>query len=381
MTTIDWVVVAVTVVFASFGFRQGFLLGALSLAGFAGGAILGARVAPHLLADGSSSPYAPLFALIGAMLGGAVLAGGLEALGARLRSGLRLPGLTALDGVLGAALAAALALGLAWIVGAVALQTPGARTLRGDIQRSVILQRLNRILPPSGSILNALARFDPVPRVNGPEAGVAPPRAAVARDPQVQAAGASVVRVLGTACGLGVEGSGWVAAPGMVVTNAHVVAGQDDTTVQVRGVGARLPARAVAFDPTNDVAVLQVGGLAAPALHMAADPRRGTPGAILGFPHDGPYDVRAARLGSTQMVISDDAYGRGPVRRSMAALRGTVRSGNSGGPVVDGDGRVLATVFAATVRGPHGGYGVPNAVVRRTLSDVSGPVSTGPCAR
>ncbi|MGZ6675432.1 MAG: trypsin-like peptidase domain-containing protein, partial [Solirubrobacteraceae bacterium] len=204
---------------------------------------------------------------------------------------------------------------------------------------------------------------------------------AVARDAEVRAAGASLVRVLGTACGLGVEGSGWVAGDGLVVTNAHVVAGQDDTTVQLGGAGPSLAARAVVFDPHDDIAILRVEGLTGRPLPLAADPRSGASGAILGFPQNGPYDVRAGRLGSTRPVITQDAYGRGPVQRSIVTLRGTVRPGNSGGPMVDARGRVVATVFAATRSGTPGGYGVPNAVVRRDLDRVAdGSVSTGPCA-
>jgi S1-C subfamily serine protease len=302
-----------------------------------------------------------------------------------VRRAVPIPGVRTLDGLLGALLSAAIGLGLAWIAGAVMLQTPGARELRRDIQRSEILSRLNDVLPPSGPILNALARFDPFPHLDGPSANVPAPRAAVARDPQVRAAGASVVRVLGTACGLGIEGSGWVAGSGLVVTNAHVVAGEDDTTVQVEGTGQKHDAVAVAFDSTNDVAVLRVEGIGSvPALPFAEDPSSGREGAILGFPENGPYDVRAARLGATRAVVSEDAYGNGPVTRQMTTFRGVVRSGNSGGPVVDTSGRVLATVFAkATRASPAGGYGVPNAVVRSVLEARAGAgraVSTGPCA-
>ena len=113
---------------------------------------------------------------------------------------------------------------------------------------------------------------------------------------------------------------------------------------------------------------------------MEDTPKPGTSAAVLGFPHNGPYDVRAARLGDTREVITQDAYGRGPVRRAIASLRGAVRSGNSGGPMVDARGRVVTTIFAATTTGPRGGYGVPNATVRRALDRASGPVSTGPCA-
>jgi S1-C subfamily serine protease len=381
MTAIDWIIVAFTLGMALLGYRQGFIVGALSVAGFLGGAYLGTRLGPKLLPDGSESPYAPLFGLFGAVLGGTLISTGLEGVGIHLRQRLRLPGLGALDGLLGAALAAALALGMVWIAGAVALHTPGARELRRDIQRSEILSRLNDALPPSGPLLNALARFDPFPRIDGPEARVPPPRAAIARDPEVAAAGASVVKILGTACGLGVEGSGWVAADGVVVTNAHVVAGQDDTIVQLRGEGAHLPAQAIAFDPINDVAVLRVGNLDAPSLPLAGDPRPGASAAILGFPRNGPFDVRAGRVGQTREVISQDAYGRGPVRRLVTSLRGTVRPGNSGGPMVDGDGRVVTTIFAATRSERPGGYGVPNSVVRDVLAGARDPVGTGPCTR
>ena len=173
-----------------------------------------------------------------------------------------------------------------------------------------------------------------------------------------------------------------MARDGLVVTNAHVVAGQDDTVVQVGGSGPALDADAVAYDPRNDVAVLRVDGMSARPLPVVGSPEAGTAGAILGFPENGPFDVRAARIGATTSVRSQDSYGRGPLQRDMTLIRGLVRSGNSGGPVVDGDGRVLTTVFAATVGGPvRGGYGVPNAVVRSALAGARGEVDTGPCAR
>jgi S1-C subfamily serine protease len=167
-----------------------------------------------------------------------------------------------------------------------------------------------------------------------------------------------------------------------VVTNAHVVAGQDDTTVRLGGEGPGLPARAVVFDPRDDIAILRVDGLAARPLVVAPEPRSGASGAILGFPENGPYDVRAGRLGATRTVITQDAYGQGPVRRSITTLRGNVRPGNSGGPMVDARGRVVTTVFAASRgSGTKGGYGVPNAVVQRDLGRAGdATVSTGPCA-
>jgi S1-C subfamily serine protease len=378
VTGLDWIIAAAVVLVALFGWAQGFVSAALALAGFAAGAWVGTRLGPLVVPGGRASPWAPAFALLGALLAGGLFAAGLEGVGSRLRSVMRIPGLALVDGLLGAVLTACLGLGIAWVLGALALQQGG--DLRHEAQRSQILRRLNATLPPSGSLLNAIANLDPFPHIDGPEAGVPAPAAGIARDPQVRTASSSVVKIVGTACGAGIEGSGWVAGAGLVVTNAHVVAGEHDTRVQVRGTGPSLAAHAVAFSPHDDIAVLRVDGLSAPTLPLAPDPKPGTSGAILGFPLDGPFDVRPGRLGATREVISQDAYGQGPVRRDIVALRGAVRPGNSGGPMVDGQGRVLTTVFAATTRGPRGGYGVPNAVVRVALARASHQVSTGRCA-
>ncbi len=225
--------------------------------------------------------------------------------------------------------------------------------------------------------MNALNRVDPAPSLAGPAPPLAPPNATIADDPDALRAGRSVVRVLGTACGLGVEGSGWVAAPNLVATNAHVVAGQDDTTVTT-GDGASLDAVAVHYDTGNDLAVLRIDA-SIPALPITSRPRPGESGAVLGYPENGPYALTPARLGDTRTVLSEDAYGRGPFRRRIAFLRGTVRSGNSGGPLVDAQGKVLATVFAATTSGPTGGYAIPNDIVEEALDQASTPVDTGPC--
>jgi S1-C subfamily serine protease len=116
-------------------------------------------------------------------------------------------------------------------------------------------------------------------------------------------------------------------------------------------------------------------------LRLVPDPSSGTPGAVLGYPENGPFTISPARLGPTATVISEDAYGRGPVTRRMTALRGEIHSGDSGGPMVDGAGDVLTTVFAATTEGKPSGFGVPNEIVRGALSDSTGEVDTGPCTR
>ncbi len=379
MTTVDWAIVAFVALMALWGYWQGLLVSALSLLGFAAGAFAGSRLVPLLLSEGSRSPYAPLFTLLGALVIGALGAVLLESVGAEARERLTFRFARGLDGAAGGLLFAALGLALVWIGGAVALQTPGARALRKDIQRSTILARLNRELPPTGPVLNALARFDPLPTIEGPVANVPEPNAAILKRPGVDAARGGVVRVLGTACGLAIAGSAWVARPQVVVTNAHVVAGEHDTVVET-GSGARFAATAIAFDVSNDVAILRVPGLDSRALEFDPDPSRGESVAILGYPLDGPFAASVGRLGTTRAVISVDTYGSGPLTRSMTALRGDIRSGNSGGPAVDTHGRVATTVFAATTRGRAGGFGVPNAVVKRVLRGAESPVGTGSCA-
>jgi hypothetical protein len=386
MSTVDWLIVAFTVLLAIHGYARGFIVGALSLVGFAVGALIGTRIAPLILPGGAHSPYAPIFGLAGALLAGGVLATGFEGIGEWARAILRIPGLRMVDGLLGAALTACVALGVSWIIGAIVLQASGSAQLRQDVQRSAILRDLNSVLPPSGVILNALARFDPLPSVAGPPADVPAPARGILAARGVRAAAPSVVKVLGSACGLGIEGSGWVAAPDLVVTNAHVVAGETDTTVQAHGSGAALDAAPVIFDPHNDIAVLRVPGLGAPALHLDPSPAPGTAAAILGYPLDGGYDEQPGRLGETRLTSTENAYGQGPVDRQIASLRGLVRPGNSGGPMVDAAGQVVATVFAAITNAPpgqRGGFAVPNSEVRAELARALArhrTVSSGPCA-
>jgi len=378
MTILDWAIVAFTLALGLWGYRQGLIVGTLTLIGFGIGAFAGSRLGPLVLNQGSSSPYAPLCAALGALLVGAAMAVTLESLALGLRTRIiRGKGLRLADGAGGAALVAAVALGVVWVFGAVALHAPGTARLRLDVQRSLILRSLNEVLPPSGPILNALDRVDPAPSIVGPATPPAAPDPAIAADPDVAGAGSSVVRVLGTACGLGVEGSGWAAGPGLIVTNAHVVAGEDDTSVTTPG-GASLPATAVHYDPENDLALLHVDA-DLPSLPIAPNPTSGADAAVLGYPENGPYAVAPARLGETRDTISEDSYGRGPIRRSIASLRGAVRSGNSGGPLVDNRGRVLGTVFAATTSGTPGGFAIPDEIVEDALNGPLVPVDTGPC--
>lgn len=381
MTVVDWAIVALALVLAPIGYRQGLLVAVLALGGFAAGAAAGARLAPLLLEDGAASPYAPAIALLGGIALGGILATFLQSLGFALRR--RLQGRSvpeSVDSVGGAIAYVALALGIAWVTGALALNAPALRGIRADVQRSTILAAVNGALPPSGPILNVLNRIDPTPTLAGPSADVAEPDPAILDDPDVEGAADSVVRIVGVACGLNVSGSGWAAGDELVVTNAHVLAGQEDPAVLTAD-GRELDADPVAYRPSDDIAVLRVPGLGLTPLELNPRPRRGTPGAVLGYPGAGDFTVVPARLGTTGEVTSQDSYGRGPVQRRMTSFRAEVISGNSGGPVVGEDGEVLTTVFAATVDSRRQeGLGVPNGVTRSALQRADRPVDTGPCA-
>jgi S1-C subfamily serine protease len=377
VTRVDWIALGLVALTGLAGLRKGLVASLLAITGIVGGAVLGARAAPLVLHSGAHSPYAPLVALGGAVIGAAVL----EALGSMagsfFRAGLRFPPLRALDTAGGLVLGAAAGLALVWVIGAAALLLPGQRSLRESVQRSELLRRLNEIVPPD-RLLNVLARVDPFPSIAGPAIPVEPPTPAVVHNPVVLAAAPSVVRVLGTACGLGISGSGWVASPGVVVTAAHVVAGERHTYVAQSGSRRRLAAQAIAFDPRNDIAVLRVPGLLARPLPLG-ESKPGASVAIVGFPLNGPLDSEPGRIGRTASILTDDAYGKGRVQRTVTSLGGVIRHGNSGSPAIDTAGRVQLTVFAARVN-DGGGYGVPSEIVRNVLASSTGPVSTGDCA-
>jgi S1-C subfamily serine protease len=376
VTRVDWLALGFVALAAFAGLRKGLVGSALSAVGIVAGAVIGARLAPHLLAGGDESPYTPIVALAGAAAGALLL----ETIGSLVASAVRrsflLGPLRPIDSAGGLALGAAAGFALVWVAGAVALHLPGRAELRRTAQRSEVLQRLNAIVAPA-RLMDALQRVDPFPTIAGPAAPVDPPDPAVLRRPGVRQAAPSVVRILGSACGLAVSGSGWVARPDLVVTAAHVVAGQDETHVELAD-GRGFDATAVAFDSRNDVAVLRVPGLPERPLALG-DATPGRAVAILGYPGAGPFAARPGRIGRTTAVISEDAYGRGPVTRTVTSLGGRVEDGNSGGPAVSAGGAVETTVFAARV-GSEGGFGVPPSIVRDALANARGRVDTGPCA-
>ena len=378
MTTVDWIAVAVIATAALVGLRRGLIGGLLGLAGIAVGAYIGAKLAPELL-SGSESPYTPLVALGGAAVLVILFQSIASMAGNAIRTSLFvLPPLRWLDSLGGLVLGAVAGAAIVWVLGAVALHLPGQRDLREQVQQSRILGEINARVPPS-RLLDAIERVDPFLAIQGPEANVAPPDPALLASPAVRDARSRVFRITGSACGLGISGSGWAAAPNLVVTNAHVVAGMKDPRVDLRD-GDYHDADVVAFNVHDDIAVLRVAGLGAVPLETAT-PVEGQSVAILGYPENGPFTATPGRIGETRVVLAEDAHGRGPVNRKITTLRGRVRHGNSGGPAVDNRGRVRTTVFAARVGADNQGYGVPTEIVQSTLAEAreAASVSTGPC--
>jgi uncharacterized membrane protein required for colicin V production len=365
VTRVDWIALAIPALSAIGGLRRGLIATALSLAGLAAGAVVGARLAPHLLHNGSSSPYTPLSGLVGAVVGALVVQTAASFAGASLRKALFvLPPLRMLDSIGGLLAGTAIGFVVVWVLAAVITQLPGQPKIRDEVLGSTIVQHLNQIAPPR-SVLRAFNRIDPFPSIAGPAPPSTPPDTRALQSARVRGARPSVVRITGTACGYGVEGSGWVVRPHIVVTAAHVVAG----AAGIRAQGH--VATPLVVDRHQDVAILRVPGLTAQALPLA-DPHSGDSVAILGFPENGPFDARPGRVGETADVLIKGSL------REVTAVSGLVRHGNSGGPAVNEAGEVELTVFAARI-GARAGYGIPAAPVRRDLAKAKKPVSTGSC--
>ena len=273
----------------------------------------------------------------------------------------------------GLAVGAIFGIALVWLAAVVAVQQP-VLGLRNDVQDSEILPVLLKAVPAS-TVLSALAQFDPLPVIPSladrslppPTPGAVPARLAKQ----------SVVKVEGEACGLVVQGSGWVIEKNLVVTNAHVVAGERDTKVYWGKFQAT--ARVVGISADDDIAVLRVQGMHLRPLPLAAhDPSGGNVG-LVGYPENGPLTVRPGRAGNPVTVITPNAYGSHVHARAVVPLRGNLKHGDSGGPVINTSGKVVAMMFAADTQG-EGGFGVPLSAIRaQVASGTSHTVSTGNC--
>lgn len=388
MPSVDLIIGACVLAVVAWGIWAG-AAGTLTLAGFAAGAVAAAALAPLLLDGGHDNDWALVLALPAALLLGGLLATAVELSTDRLRS--RLDRMRVVDAIGGAVLAAGIAASAAWLLGGALAQIS---SLREPIEDSEIMGRLNAVLDPpgptrapQGPILEDLQLI----RLDVP-GGLPPIRAVnsdLPRDPQVLRADRSVVKIeVFTDCGAG-SGSGWIARDGIVATNAHVAAAASTTIVRIGGRGRGHAARAIWFDPVNDVALLRVPTLkGVRPLPIVRRPQAGTAAAALGFPR-GRHAIRAARIGPTtdrlQGFMADDrlseAFPRPLYGRLVTTFRGRPQGGSSGGPIVDSRGRVLAMVFGGGGTALYGGLAVPTRFVLSALREAGPPVDTGTCPR
>jgi len=379
-------ILVVLVAVAARGVAAGFLRQAGSLGGFVLGLVAGALVAPLVGGLVAGSGLRTAIVLL-AFFGVALIIGGLgEAAGDHLSGLAQRTRLAPLDSTLGAAFGVLVALAAVWLVSPIFSRSPNT-ALADEIQGSAIVQALDRTLPPVPDTMSRLERTlgaNGLPRVFAGLEPLAPPPVtgpdAAAVNAAAAAGQAATVKIEGYGCGGIVEGSGFVAAPGLVATNAHVVAGISAPTVL--DANGRHRATVVEFDPDLDFAVLRVSNLAAAPLPLAAaTASRGTVGAVLGYPGGGDFTVQAAAVLDEQTALGRNIYDSGLVRRGIYELQSVVRPGNSGGPLVTPSGQVVGIVFAMSTSDPNVGYALTSAEVLPDLNAAAsnGPVSTEVC--
>ncbi|MDZ5441203.1 MarP family serine protease [Micromonospora sp. 4G57] len=391
MSVVDLVLLLLMLVFAVSGYRQGFAIGALSLSGFFLGALIGLQVGPLIARQFVDSGIRVLISLV-AIFGLAVLGQALAGwLGSHLRKTITNDVAKRLDDIGGALVSLVAVMLVAWLV-AVPLGSSAVPAVASSIRNSALLTVIDRILPDKAQELSTALR-DTVDTNGFPDVfgDLAPTRARQVSPPDPTLAGSTVVansqravvKVLGSApsCARRIEGSGFVYADDRVMTNAHVVAGTRSVAVELRG--ERYDGEVVVYDPERDLAVLHVPGLPGPSLRFAAGQAgSGADAIVLGFPLDGPYDARPARVRDVDQITGPDIYSSGDVTREIYTIRALVRSGNSGGPLVSANGLVLGVIFAAAADDPNTGFAVTAAEARPVAlagAERTRAVGTGEC--
>ena len=385
MNVLDLLLILAAVWFAVVGYRQGFVVGVMSVIGFLGGGLIAVYVLPRIWDKATDKADPGSVAVMSAVAIVIVCASVGQAftthLGNKLRTRITWSPARALDASGGAMVNVLAMLMVAWLIGS-ALATTTLPTIGREVRSSKVLLGVSRVVPSSADnwftdFSDTLAQ-NGLPQVFGtfgsePITSVPAPDPALVNSAAVTTARRSIVKVVGTApgCGKVLEGSGFVFAKDRVMTNAHVVGGVSEPTVQVGGKGRLHDARVVLYDWERDIAVLDVPGLDAPALHLATRDEQSRDDAIVaGFPENGPFDVRAARIRDRIQADGPDIYHRGTVHRDVYSLYATVRQGNSGGPLLTSSGEVAGVVFAKSLDDANTGYAL-------TSDEISPDVTLG----
>jgi S1-C subfamily serine protease len=392
---LDLILLVLVAAFAVSGYRQGFIIGALSFVGFMVGAVLGAVFAPHIASSLTSDPaqqalIAVVAVFLAAMIGQLIA----SAFGAALRSRVTWRPVTYLDAAGGAVVSVISVLLIAWLIGS-AMQNAPFPAISRQVNDSLVLRAVDRVMPSEAQTMfsdfRRLLASGPYPEVFGglgaeSPLSVAPPNSQYLSYPAIRRDEPSIVKVMGTApsCSRVIEGSGFVISPDHVLTNAHVVAGVTVGPDVYAPDGGAYAAHVVFFDPKGDIAVLYVPGLNVQPLQFAGPVGAGANAVVAGYPLDHAFTLRPARVGGVQYATAPDIYQNAFVTRQIYELRALIQPGNSGGPLIDPySGKILGVVFAAA-------DGVADVGYALTASDVANdahagenavnPVSTQVCA-
>jgi S1-C subfamily serine protease len=392
VSLVDVVLIVVTLGFALSGFRQGLLVSATSIFGFLGGALIGAQlsgpVADRINGSSVTRVFAALVVVLAAALLGQILAG---AAGRALRSRLTWEPAKMVDAVAGAVVSAASVLLVAWMVASPLASSPFPG-VAGQVRKSALVQGVDNSMPDGvRSVYDTLRKaidrrglpdvLDPLTPTQ--VRNVAPPDKSAVSTRVATSVKGSVVKITGIAptCSRQIDGSGFVYAPERVMTNAHVLAGVRHPKVYAEG--RVYAAQPVYVDEETDIAVLDVPGLPQVPLVFAPQPApTGTDTIIMGYPGGGSLYIGPARVRDHGAISGPDFRNQRTVVRDVYALYGTVRAGNSGGPLLATDGKVLGVVFASSVDDPTTGYALTAQLVKKAAtagSTATAPVGTGPC--
>jgi S1-C subfamily serine protease len=390
---LDLILIALVVAFAVAGYRQGFIIGVLSFAGFLVGGALGAQFGPRIataLVSGlaQQAVVAIVVVFLAAVVGQLIASG----LGVAMRSRLTWRPATVVDSVGGAAVSMISVLLIAWLIGSAVAYAPFPAISR-QVNHSAVLHGVDRLMPPAASVMfsdfRRLLASGPYPQVFGAlgaegALAVSPPNNKVLSSRALIRAKDSVVKIEGLApsCSRRIEGSGFVYAPDHVLTNAHVVAGETQGPEVFTSNNDRFPAKVVLYDPDRDIAVLYVPGIGARSLPFARQAPTGSNAIVAGYPLNAPFTAVAARVGGVENARSPDIYHSTQVTRQIYAIRAAIKPGNSGGPLLSPGGRVYGMVFAAAVSVPDTGYALTGAEIASDVgagARATAPVSTGLC--
>jgi S1-C subfamily serine protease len=385
VNVLDILLLLAAVWFAIVGYRQGFVVGILSVIGFLGGGLVAVYLLPvvwdQLTEDANVSTTAAVVAVVIVIVCASVGQAFTTHLGNKLRRFITWSPARALDATGGALVNVVAMLLVAWLIGS-ALAGTSLPTLGKEVRNSKVLLGVSQVIPSQASTwftdFSAVLAQNGFPQVfspfaNEPITAVKPPDPKLAGSPVAARAQKSIVKVVGTASGCSkvLEGSGFVFADRRVMTNAHVVGGVDEPTVQIGGEGKLYDAKVVLYDWHRDIAVLDVPGLPASPLHFTdsdSDASSGDSAIVAGFPENGGYDVRSARVRGRINANGPDIYHRGEISRDVYSLFATVRQGNSGGPLLTPDGKVYGVIFARSLDDPDTGYALTADEIRDDIN-------------